>query len=62
LDHGSSKHYERWHARFTDAGYAVLALDYRGFGESESERGWSNPESQLQDIRNGYLPGDAGRA
>ncbi|MGH2443198.1 MAG: alpha/beta hydrolase, partial [Chloroflexota bacterium] len=47
-----SKSYESWHTGFTDAGYAVLAFDYRGFGSSEGEPGWVVPEWQLQDIMN----------
>lgn len=47
-----SKNYSRWHQGFTDAGYAVLAFDYRGFGRSDGERGWVNPDWQLQDILN----------
>src|SRR6266699_1878231 len=30
-----SKLYERYHRSFTEAGYAVLVFDYRGFGDSE---------------------------
>lgn len=47
-----SQSYEPWHGGFTDAGYAVLAFDYRGFGESEGEQGWVDPWSQLEDILN----------
>ncbi len=47
-----SKSYARWHQGFTDAGYAVLAFNYRGFGGSDGERGWVNPDWQLQDILN----------
>lgn len=47
-----SKSYESWHRGFTDAGYAVLAFDHRGFGSSDGERGWVIPEWQLQDILN----------
>jgi hypothetical protein len=38
--------------RFAAAGYAALAFDYRGFGESESERGRLIPLEQVADIRN----------
>jgi uncharacterized protein len=41
--------YVPWHEGFTANGYAVLAFDYRGFGQSEGERGWVRPELQLQD-------------
>jgi len=36
----------------TESGYAVLAFDYRGFGESEGERGRLVPAEQMTDIRN----------
>jgi hypothetical protein len=38
--------------RFAAAGYAALAFDYRGFGESEGERGRLIPYDQVMDIRN----------
>ncbi len=47
-----AKLYERYHRSFTDAGYAVLVFDYRGFGESEGERGLIYPLWQAEDIRN----------
>jgi len=48
----SANNYFRWHEGLTTAGYAVLAFDYRGFGDSEGERGWVRPEWQLEDILN----------
>ena len=36
--------------RFAAAGFAALAFDYRGFGESEGARGRIIPEQQIQDI------------
>ncbi len=48
-----AKLYERYHKSFTQAGYAVLVFDYRGFGDSEGERGLILPMSQAEDIRNG---------
>jgi fermentation-respiration switch protein FrsA (DUF1100 family) len=55
-------------AFFSRNGYAVLAIDYRSFGESEGEpRGKLFPMSQVEDFRNGVsflqrLPGlDPGR-
>ncbi len=37
---------------FAAAGYTALAFDYRGFGESEGERGRLIPYEQVMDIRN----------
>ena len=48
-----AKLYERYHRSFTDAGYAVLVFDYRGFGDSEGERGLILPLWHAEDIRNG---------
>src|SRR5919204_3726405 len=45
-----AKTYEPWHRGLTDAGYAVLAFNYRGFGDSDGERGWVKPDWQLADI------------
>jgi dipeptidyl aminopeptidase/acylaminoacyl peptidase len=42
--------YVPWHEGLTAAGYGVLAFDYRGFGESEGERGWVKPDWQLEDF------------
>jgi dipeptidyl aminopeptidase/acylaminoacyl peptidase len=47
-----AKTYEPWHRAFIDAGYAVLAFDYRGFGESEGARGWILPDRMVEDILN----------
>ena len=47
-----AKTYIPWHEGLTAAGYAVLAFDYRGFGNSEGERGWVKPDWQLEDILN----------
>lgn len=47
-----AKTYEPWHQGLTQAGYAVLAFNYRGFGDSDGERGWVRPEWQLEDILN----------
>jgi len=47
-----SKLYERYHRSFTEAGYAVLVFDYRGFGSSEGDPGMVLPLQQAQDIRN----------
>ena len=47
-----AKLYEPYHRAFTDAGFAVLIFDYRGFGASEGERGTLSPVWQLADWRN----------
>lgn len=38
--------------RFAQHGLAALVFDYRGFGESEGERGRLIPQQQVTDIRN----------
>ena len=47
-----AKLYVPYHQAFTDAGFAVLIFDYRGFGESEGDRGVISPTWQLEDWRN----------
>ena len=47
-----AKLYVPYHQAFTDAGFAVLIFDYRGFGESEGDRGTVSPTWQLEDWRN----------
>lgn len=47
-----SKLYVPYHQAFTDAGFAVLIIDYRGFGDSEGERGRLSPQLQLEDLIN----------
>lgn len=44
-------HPERFARAFTPRGYAVLAFDYRGFGESEGERGRLVPQDWVRDVR-----------
>jgi dipeptidyl aminopeptidase/acylaminoacyl peptidase len=46
----TAKTYEPWHRAFTDAGYGVFVFDYRGYGESEGERGWVLPDRMVEDI------------
>jgi alpha/beta superfamily hydrolase len=46
-----AKLYEPYHRAFTDAGFAVLIFDYRGFGASEGDRGTLSPAWQLADWR-----------
>lgn len=38
--------------KFAAGGFAVLAFDYRGFGESDGERGRLVPRLQIEDIKN----------
>lgn len=54
-----AKLYQPYHEAFTQAGFAVLIFDYRGFGESEGDRGTLSPAWQLEDWRNAlaYLRG-----
>lgn len=47
-----AKLYERYHQAFTDAGFAVLAIDYRGFGDSQGPRDVIDPAAQLADLVN----------
>lgn len=46
-----AKLYVRYHEALTDAGFAVLVLDYRGFGDSAGDKVIS-PGRQLQDLVN----------
>jgi pimeloyl-ACP methyl ester carboxylesterase len=47
-----AKDYSRYHEGLTGAGFGVLSIDYRGFGDSEGERGIVNPTHQLEDLIN----------
>jgi dipeptidyl aminopeptidase/acylaminoacyl peptidase len=47
-----AKLYERYHAAFTAAGFGVLVIDYRGFGDSEGRRDVLSPAAQLADLVN----------
>jgi dipeptidyl aminopeptidase/acylaminoacyl peptidase len=47
-----AKLYVRYHEALTAAGYAVLVFDYRGFGDSDGDRGVLSPARQLQDLIN----------
>jgi len=46
----SANGYRRYHEGLTDAGFGILMIDYRGFGESEGERGLLSPTYQLEDL------------
>lgn len=47
-----AKLYVRYHEALVAAGFAVLIFDYRGFGDSEGDRGILSPARQLQDLVN----------
>lgn len=47
-----AKLYVRYHEALVAAGFAVLVLDYRGFGDSEGDRGVLSPAGQLRDLVN----------
>lgn len=42
--------YQPYHQAFTAAGFAVLIFDYRGFGDSDGDRGALSPGAQLEDL------------
>lgn len=48
-----AKDYLPYHEAFTAAGYGVLVIDYRGFGDSDGERGHLSGTGQLADLVNG---------
>ncbi len=47
-----AKLYERYHTAFTAAGFGVLVIDYRGFGDSDGPRDVLSPQGQLADLIN----------
>ncbi|KWX66613.1 alpha/beta hydrolase [Mycobacterium sp. NAZ190054] len=47
-----AKLYVRYHEALTAAGFGVLIFDYRGFGDSEGDRGYLSPSWQLTDLIN----------
>lgn len=47
-----AKLYLPYHEALTAAGYHVLIFDYRGFGDSEGDRGIILPQLQLEDLIN----------
>lgn len=47
-----AKLYLPYHEALTAAGYHVLIFDYRGFGDSEGDRGLLLPAMQLEDLVN----------
>lgn len=44
--------YLPYHEALSDAGFAVLIFDYRGFGDSDGDRNTLSPAMQLQDLIN----------
>lgn len=46
------KLYVRYHEAIVEAGIGVLVIDYRGFGDSEGDRGVVSPGRQLEDLVN----------
>ncbi len=48
-----AKLYQPYHEALTAAGYVVLTLDYRGFGDSGGDATFLDPMSQVSDIRAG---------
>jgi pimeloyl-ACP methyl ester carboxylesterase len=48
-----TKLYAPYHEALTAAGFAVLTLDYRGFGDSEGDATILDPMAQVADIRAG---------
>lgn len=46
-----AKLYHPYHQALVDAGFAVLALDYRGFGDSQGDARYLDPADQVHDIR-----------
>ncbi|ANW65506.1 peptidase S15 [Mycobacterium sp. djl-10] len=47
-----AKLYVRYHEALTASGFGVLVFDYRGFGDSEGDRGYLSPAWQLDDLIN----------
>lgn len=47
-----AKLYERYHTALTAAGFGVLVIDYRGFGDSGGPRDVLSPRGQLDDLIN----------
>ena len=50
-----AKDYVRYHEGLTAAGFGVLCIDYRGFGDSEGEPGIVDPARQVEDLRNALI-------
>ncbi|MFN8518531.1 MAG: prolyl oligopeptidase family serine peptidase [Chloroflexota bacterium] len=48
-----AKLYQPYHEALTSAGFVVLTLDYRGFGDSEGDATFLDPMAQVADIRAG---------
>ncbi|QRP43364.1 alpha/beta hydrolase [Amycolatopsis sp. FDAARGOS 1241] len=54
-----AKLYVRYHQALTDAGFAVLVFDYRGFGGSEGDPELLSPARQLADLRSAVTYAEA---
>ncbi|MEW2500598.1 alpha/beta hydrolase [Amycolatopsis sp. CA-161197] len=54
-----AKLYVRYHQALTDAGFAVLVFDYRGFGDSEGDPELLSPARQLADLRSAVTYAEA---
>jgi pimeloyl-ACP methyl ester carboxylesterase len=48
-----AKLYEPYHLALTEAGFAVMTIDYRGFGDSDGDATYYDPMDQVDDIRAG---------
>lgn len=48
-----AKLYRPYHCALVATGFAVLTLDYRGFGDSEGDASFLDPREQVEDIRAG---------
>ncbi|MFI5610842.1 alpha/beta hydrolase [Amycolatopsis sp. NPDC051903] len=54
-----AKLYVRYHQALTDAGFAVLVFDYRGFGDSGGDPELLSPARQLADLRSAVTYAEA---
>ncbi len=47
-----AKLYKPYHSALVRAGFAILAFDYRGFGDSGGDATYLDPQAQVEDFRN----------